>query len=101
MGGKEGSRGYIYQGLAAAFEALTQSGWDRICVEFQTDDEKVDIALESDGDVKTAIQVKSTINSFSKDSLIKWLKAMRSDYGGVLFRRMALSSEFFTEPISY
>ena len=36
MGGKEASRGFIYQGFAAVLEALTQDGWDKIYVEFPT-----------------------------------------------------------------
>ena len=47
MGGKEASRGFLYQGFASVLEALTDKGnWDKIYVEFPTSNDKVDIALE-------------------------------------------------------
>lgn len=42
MGGKEGSRGYVYQGIVAVLESFSLSFWDKIYVEFPTDDDKVD-----------------------------------------------------------
>ena len=64
MGGKEGGRGYLYQGIVAVLEALERPDWDRIYVEFPTEGDKVDIALRSAGEITDAIQVKSTANSF-------------------------------------
>ena len=72
MGGKEGSRGYIYQSFASIFEALCQNDWDKIYVEYNSPNDKVDIALENSGHIFKSIQVKSTINSFDKSSIIKW-----------------------------
>ena len=46
MGGKEASRGFLYQGFASVLEALTdESNWDKIYVEFPTSNNKVDIAI--------------------------------------------------------
>ncbi len=80
MGGKEGGRGYLYQGIVAVLEALERPDWDRIYVEFPTDGDKVDIALRSAGKITDAIQVKSTVNSFEKGELSEWLVDIIADY---------------------
>lgn len=77
MGGKEGGRGYLYQGIVAVLEALRRNDWDRIYIEFPTEGDKVDIALKSADTITDAIQVKSTVNSFSKGDISKWLKDIR------------------------
>ena len=46
MGGQEGSRGFLYQGIASVLEALNDKRWDKIYIEFNSKDDKVDIALE-------------------------------------------------------
>ncbi|MBO4915389.1 MAG: SAVED domain-containing protein [Oscillospiraceae bacterium] len=79
MGGIEGSRGYVYQGLAAVIKSLTDSDWDRISIEYPTIGDKVDIALLSKGKVKMAIQVKSTDNSFAPGDLKKWITELYKD----------------------
>ena len=66
MGGKEASRGFLYQGFASVLDALTDKGnWDKIYVEFPTSNDKVDIALEQQNQIVKCIQVKSTINTFN------------------------------------
>ena len=70
MGGKEASRGFLYQGFASVLEALTdKSNWDKIYVEFPTSNDKVDIALEQQNQIVKCIQVKSTINTFTKSDI--------------------------------
>ena len=69
MGGKEGSRGYVYQGIVAVLESLSLSFWDKIYVEFPTDDDKVDIALLFGNNIVRAIQVKSTNNTFTPQQI--------------------------------
>ena len=69
LGGKEGSRGYLYQTFASIFEALCQDNWDKIYVEYTSENDKVDIALESDGTVFKSIQVKSNINIYDRVSI--------------------------------
>ena len=70
MGGKEACRGFLYQGFASVVKALTdESEWDKIYVEFPTTNDKVDIALESNNKIIKCIQVKSTVNNFSKSNI--------------------------------
>lgn len=79
LGGKDGSRGYLYQTFASIFEALCQDNWDKIYVEYTSENDKVDIALELDGNVFKTTQVKSNINSFNKSSIIDWAKELIKD----------------------
>lgn len=86
MGGKESSRGYLYQAIASSFEALCEDGWDRIYIEYDSEDDKVDIALKQGDVVFKSIQVKSTINTFNKISLQRWLTALiKDDVGATIF----------------
>lgn len=80
MGGMEGSRGYVYQGIVSVIKALTEPDWDRIQIELPTDGDKVDIALSQGSRVVKAIQVKSTINSFSLLNLKTWTQELIADY---------------------
>lgn len=80
MGGKEASRGFLYQGFASVLEALTDKGnWDKIYVEFPTSNDKVDIALEQQNQIVKCIQVKSTINTFTKSDIKIWLDDLIKD----------------------
>lgn len=80
MGGQEGARGYLYQALACTLEALNQEFWDKVFIEFKTANDKVDIAFETNNEIVRTIQVKSSINLFSKNDIIKWLVALINDY---------------------
>ncbi len=79
MGGKEASRGFLYQGFASILEALTDDSWDKVYVEFPTSGDKVDIALECNEKIIKSIQVKSTINTFNESSVIDWLRQIIKD----------------------
>lgn len=79
MGGKDGSRGYLYQTFASIFQALCQDNWDKIHVEYNSDNDKVDIALESNGSVIKSIQVKSNVNSFDRCDIINWANDLIKD----------------------
>lgn len=79
MGGKEGSRGYLYQAFASVLEAMCQKNWDKIYIEFDSNDDKVDIALEENNKIFRSVQVKSTINTFNQKSLKKWLQDLIND----------------------
>ena len=86
MGGKEASRGFLYQAFASVLEALCQKNWDKIYIELKSNDDKVDIALEENGRIIKSIQVKSTINTFSKSSIQTWLSDLiRDDVGSSKF----------------
>lgn len=105
MGGKEASRGFLCQELAAVLEALTDvSDWDKICVEFPTLNDKVDIALEKQGKAIKGIQVKSSINLFSKSDISEWLIALINDiecpeYFLYLIGQCDQSAKVFTKSI--
>lgn len=104
MGGKEGGRGYLYQGVVAVLEALKRDDWDRIYVEFPTEGDKVDIALKSVDKITDAIQVKSTVNSFEKGEISKWLTDIIADYPCqryrlVLIGNCAASAENFINAV--
>lgn len=79
LGGKEAIRGFLYQGFATILESLTQEFWDRIYVEYPSDADKVDIALEVNGNITKAIQVKSSINLFQKSDVAKWVTELTND----------------------
>ena len=79
MGGKDGSRGYLYQTFASIFEALCQNDWDKIYIEYNSTNDKVDIALEVDGKIFKSIHVKSSINLFTKSNITQWLYDLISD----------------------
>ena len=38
MGGREASRGFLYQAFASVLEAMCQKNWDRIYIEFKSDE---------------------------------------------------------------
>lgn len=79
LGGKEGSRGYLYQTFASIFEVLCQNNWDKIYIEFESKNDKVDIALERNKKIFKSIQVKSSINLFTKSSIAQWLNDLIED----------------------
>ena len=80
MGGQEGSRGYLYQAFASILEAIEYKYWNNIFVEFKTENDKVDIALELDSKIVKTIQVKSSINLFGKNDITKWISELINDF---------------------
>lgn len=101
MGGKDGSRGYLYQTFASIFKALCQDDWDKIYVEYNSPDDKVDIALESNGSVFKSIQVKSNINSFDRSSIIAWTKDLFKDDIGATEYEVFLIGQLGSSAISF
>lgn len=86
MGGQDGIRGYVYQGIVAIIKALNEDGWNYISVEYKTSKDKVDIALlEDDEKVLSAIQVKSSINLFEKKDVVEWLNELISDINAEMY----------------
>lgn len=79
MGGQAGIRGYVYQGIVAIIKALGKNGWNKISVEYNSPLDKVDIALLDDDVIIEAIQVKSSINLFSRENIIKWIEDLLAD----------------------
>lgn len=80
MGGMEGSRGYVYQGIASTLNALIDQNWDSIQIEFPTKGNKVDIALAKGTVFVKAIQVKSTENTFQPNQIKSWIQDLADDY---------------------
>lgn len=79
MGGKDGSRGYLYQALVAVLDAIEKDDWIEVYLEYETDNDKVDIAFKDTNENLEVIQVKSSINNFSKSDINKWLIELIED----------------------
>lgn len=79
MGGQEGSKGYLYQGLVTILESLQENYWTEIFVEYASISNKVDIALALDNKLIKTIQVKSSVNLFSKSNIKNWITALVND----------------------
>lgn len=92
MSGQAGVRGYVYQAIVAILKALGEKGWDEISVEYYTPMDKVDIALLNNHKLVLAIQVKSSINLFTKADVISWLDALISDVSASRYEVTLLGS---------
>lgn len=79
MGGREGSKGYLYQALISVLEALKDERWQNICVEYESKDDKVDIALKDNDGMLNVMQVKSSINTFTISNINKWIDLLIND----------------------
>lgn len=79
MGGKEGSKGYLYQALVAVLDAIEKDDWTEVYLEFETDNDKVDIAFKDLNENLEVIQVKSSKNNFNKSDIDKWLIELIED----------------------
>lgn len=79
MGGQDGSRGYLYQSIISVLSACTTNGWSHISVEPKTENDKVDISFFEEERIIKVIQVKSSINSFSKAMIKGWMKDIMED----------------------
>lgn len=79
IGGKEGSKGYLYQALVAVLDAIEKEDWTEVYLEFETDNDKVDIAFKDLNENLEVIQVKSSKNNFNKSDIDKWLIELIED----------------------
>lgn len=79
MGGSDGTRGYLYQAMVAIIEALWDDSWDKLCIEPETENQKVDITLADCTGIKVAMQVKSSVNKFTNQNIISLMKALVND----------------------
>ena len=98
-GGEVGSRGYIFQSIVALMDCLGRCDWDEIKVEPNTDQDKVDIQLYSNGEILSAIQVKSSVNAFKKSDAQKYLDAARNDAPDAKEVYLYLITDKYTESI--
>lgn len=79
MSGRDGARGYIYQGIAALLDCFENEDWDQIKLEPQTPEDKVDIMMMKGNVIIKAIQVKSSKNVFYGPSVEGWLNDLKKD----------------------
>ena len=78
-GGYYGLKGYILQAVAAMLECLGNTRWTDIKLEPRTKEDKVDFILYQNKKAIHSVQVKSSINPFSKTSVESWLEGVCSD----------------------
>ena len=98
-GGQVGSRGYIFQSIVALMECLERYDWDEIKVEPITEQDKVDIQLYSNGEILSAIQVKSSANAFKRSDAQKYLDAAKNDSPDAKEVYLYLITDKYTESI--
>ena len=68
MGGLEGFRGYYYQALSTFLNGVMGEEWIQVTLEADSKEDKIDILWEYSEKV-ISIQVKSSINNFSKSDI--------------------------------
>lgn len=83
MGGKEGSRGYLYQAIASVLNSLNEDDWNSVQIEPDSINDKIDVLWEYENNRKKATQVKSSINNITKSDILKWLEDLIEDAGEV------------------
>lgn len=83
MGGRESIRGYVYQTIISVIQSLTDSTWQFLQIEPDTENNKVDIIWEN-GNGKKCQQIKSSINNFQKSDIIRWLEELINDSKGFI-----------------
>jgi len=76
-GGQNAIKGFLFQGIICLVEMLDDENWITVTVEPDVASEKVDIIWSYQGSSK-AVQVKSSINPFSKSSIETWAKELSS-----------------------
>lgn len=69
----------MYQGIAALLDCFENEHWDRIKLEPQTQNDKVDIMLMKGNVIIKAIQVKSSKNEFYGPSVERWITDLKTD----------------------
>jgi hypothetical protein len=79
MGGKEGSKGYLYQAIACVLGSIKEDNWSKVHMEPSTSEDKVDIAFEYEDGGYKVIQVKSSINNFTTGDIFNWFKKLIMD----------------------
>ena len=78
-GGATAQRGFIFQSIIAMIECLERDDWDEIKMEPETKLDKVDFVLRRNGAILSAIQVKSSINTFADTAVKRWLEKLTED----------------------
>ncbi|MBE2889140.1 hypothetical protein [Geobacter anodireducens] len=76
-GGQNAIKGFLFQGIICLVEMLDDENWITVTVEPDVGSEIVDIVWSYPGSTK-AVQVKSSINKFSKADIDAWAKELSS-----------------------
>lgn len=81
MGGVEGAKGYLYQCIVALDEVLAKvdSGFDKMYMEYESKNDKVDVAFQYEDKSFEVIQVKSSKNNFTTYNVNEWLTELIND----------------------
>lgn len=72
MSGNDGIRGYYYQILATLLDSVEDESWENVIIEPVTNEDKVDIKWEYTNLIRV-VQVKSSINNFTKSLIEDWI----------------------------
>lgn len=97
MSGKDAQRGFKCQSIIALLECLERNDWDAIKIEPETEQDKADFFLYRNGKIITAIQVKSSVNSFGKPSVERILNDLKNDAKDAENVRLYLVGDNFTD----
>lgn len=89
MGAQESLRGYIIQTIVAILESL-QTEWENICIEPDTENEKVDIIWTDSNSNEKIYQVKSSINDFGKPEIQNYLLDLQKENQNAVSFRVIL-----------
>lgn len=100
MSGRDAQRGFIFQSIIAMIECLERDDWDEVKLEPDTDNDKVDFQLYKDGEILSAIQVKSSKNKFARSKVRKWLEELIADAPGAQEVRLCLVGDSYSEACS-
>lgn len=79
MGGQESIKGYLFQSLIAVLKSIN-SDWQFICVEPDTELDKIDIIWTIKENQVDVCQVKSSIKNFSKNDILRWILNLKLDH---------------------
>jgi hypothetical protein len=100
MSGQEGIRGYIFQSIFAVLESL-QTDWDYICVEPNTENDKIDIIWTDKNSDEKVYQIKSSITDFSKADILSWLIDLYKDNSSAILYSVILIGNSSTATKEY
>ncbi|YCA42822.1 hypothetical protein M1E11_18730 [Bacillus sp. JZ8] len=75
-GGPTAIRGFLIQTITCILKSLREKNWDVVEIEPKENDEKIDLKWYVGDELQLASQVKSSINAFSIETVIKLLSQM-------------------------
>jgi len=79
MGGREGSRGYLYQAIASVLNSLNENNWEYVQLEPDSQNDKIDVMWEYGDGTKKATQIKSSYNNLPQADIKNWLEELIND----------------------